>query len=356
MSNSKRINFIFLRHGLACHNVFKNVYTNVKSDILDPKNEYKEFKRENKNQLTDSHLTHFGVDISIWLGCLIKNILKVLGTLESNYDDIESFDFVATSPLIRAMETAYFMSSKWKHKPQKISVFPYLREIDERIFTNKTITKYSEPFVYKNAPPYAIKTIEEQKEYIKNTFPETEYDFSFVEQNPQGRENPGDINLFINWFYSNFKNELNEKNVYNVLVITHAGVIREYFNKNVYNNFGFILPVKIDNDNIIFQNDLILDIEKYFTIDVLHNLSYKKQNICGVNQTRCSEICSNYNYKYPNKLLEKPNLTSCEEKDKNIKEKYNNQIYNSTYIYNDELDELDDLEESQYLLKENKTT
>lgn len=299
--SDKRINFIFLRHGNACHNVLKNIMISNKNLI--------------KDELKDAVLTHYGVDTSIWIGCLIKNILKILNQLDSNYQDIESFDYIGASPLLRSMETAYFMSNKWEQRPEEIFIFPYLRELDERIFSLKTITKYSDPFIYNNVPQYSMKTINEQKEYLKNNFPDMNFNFSFVEKDTTARERPGDVELFINWFYDEFKNKLN-KNIYNILIITHAGVIKEYFNETVYNNFGFILPVTIDKkENINLQKHLSLDIEECFTQDILEYLSYKTENICGNDQTRCIKLCSDYNNK-TNKPLKKIKLTKCKELDK----------------------------------------
>lgn len=285
-----RINFIFLRHGNACHNIMKAVMSK-KPQGLD-------------KEIKDAQLTHFGVDFSIWSGCLIKNILKIMGSLYKNYDDIEEIDIIGTSPLIRSIETGYYITKNWTNKPKSIHVFPYLRELDERIFNIIGFTKYSDPSIY-NIPQYAVKKIDEQKSYLQNVLNDDMemIDFTYVEKFKKERESAGDINLFIKWFFDNFKEKLVDKKIYNVVIITHSGVIREFFNKLVFNNFGLILPVFIKDGNLEIKKDMIVDIEELFPDDILKNVGYMAKNVCGLGQNRCNIVCSEYNFNN-NKLLD----------------------------------------------------
>src|SRR5690606_14672139 len=101
---------------------------------------------------------------------------------------------VGCSPLIRSMETAYYMTRKWPEQPEKIFVFPYLREIDEGS-SNKYSTQSRKKI--KSSPNYAMKSIQEQKDYLKSINLLNHFDFTFVEDNKKGREEPGDIPTFI---------------------------------------------------------------------------------------------------------------------------------------------------------------
>lgn len=281
-----KINFIFLRHGIACHNINKIIDSNKSSPEI-------------QNEQSDAQLTHVGVDFSIWIGCLLKNILKISEALHSEYDNIEDIHLIGSSPLLRSIETAYYIKQKWKNKPIKQYVFPYLRELDERIFYNSNLTKYSEPEIY-NSPAYTMKSIVEQKMFLtKTNIDINAIDFSYVESNKIGKEEPGDITKFIDWFYENFKNEIKQKNAntYNVIIITHSGVIRDYFKKPVQNNFGFMMQVKVDpnNDNKVINKKSIVEILELFPDEILNNIEFGSQHICGIGQTRCNKTCEIYN-------------------------------------------------------------
>lgn len=346
----KTVNFIFLRHGNACHNAIKTVgYPRIAGDTS-----YK-----------DPELTYYGADMSIWMGCLIKNMLKVINN--GVIPDIEEIDIVGCSPLIRSMETAYFMTRNWNNQPDKIQIFPFLRELDERIFKIPELTKYSDKSIY-NIPEYAIKTIQEQKEYLLETFGKvksTFFDFSSVTEYPEEREEPGDIERFIIWFYKNLdKIVKSEKQDYNVLIITHAGVIRDYFGKNVFNNLGFVLNTSstTQNDKNDINEDVMwnsyttlwnsyttispsassstvspilssptsqepqiiinssLDIEELFgeleqRYQINKFFKFQAEHICGNNGRRCSKVCENYNLKENKPLKRMAFKPECKEID-----------------------------------------
>ena len=335
--NKTIVNFIFLRHGNACHNVINKIgYKRVPGDI-----NYK-----------DPQLTHYGVDMSIWMGCLIKNMLKIISTTDiegaEDIEDIEEIDIIGSSPLIRAIETAYFTTRNWNKPPNKIHIFPFLRELDENIFKFPELTKYSNKAIY-NIPEYAIKTIPEQKEYLLQTFGKVRssfFDFSSVIEFPEEREEPGDIERFIIWFYKNLNKIIkrdndnysdnenysdnyttNNKQVYNVLIITHAGVIRDYFDKLVSNNMGFVLNTSCIWNNIPFSpieeepqiiinssfdiEELFIDFEEKYKISQF--FKYQPEHICGTDGTRCSKLCEIYNSKENKRLTRMTFNPSCVE-------------------------------------------
>ena len=82
--------------------------------------------------LNDPVLTEIGVEASIYNGCIINKILRNLSQFTNKKElEMKTFNVVGCSPLLRSMETAYYMTRKWKNPPDQIYVFPLLREIDE---------------------------------------------------------------------------------------------------------------------------------------------------------------------------------------------------------------------------------
>lgn len=303
------INFAFLRHGYGCHNAMSNL---VSSQVITYK-QAKEFLSTEKNvqpeknitiqpsknifskdilPLNDPVLTHVGVDASVYNGCIINKILKRLPEV---YNDprlnMETFNVVGCSPLIRCMETSYYMTRKWKNPPNKIYVFPLLREIDE-----SSVDKYSEASkeIIRITPSYSIKSIQEQKDYLQSIGILKYFDFSFVEAFPSQRIEPGDIKEFIIWFGKYFVNLLDKKqSQLNVFVTTHAGVLRDYANEGFYNNSGFVISTKYDNggfslNRYVSLNDFIKDYN--FFLDYKNPKYSSKEYYCPSN--RCGQLCS----------------------------------------------------------------
>jgi broad specificity phosphatase PhoE len=228
MSNSI-INYAFIRHGFGCHNSIKSLYSQ------------KVFTRKQLEdaEYSDPELTPLGVDASISNGCIINKTLKKLGNNTS--DNLLSFNeinIVGCSPLIRSMETAYFMSRQWSDPPTKIYVFPYLREIDESSkdkFTEMSFIRME------TEPSYAMKTIEEQKAYLFAKGILQFFDFSFIENFSSERKAPGDIPMFITWFTKHFLPLFRISRNLNVYIVTHAGVLRDYFHEGFPNNAGGVV-------------------------------------------------------------------------------------------------------------------
>jgi len=296
------INFAFLRHGYGCHNAMSNL---VNEGVISYTNANKFLKKNDGNlnvftsdivPLNDPVLTNVGVEASIYNGCIINKILRQLPNLTGDKNlQMDKFNVVGCSPLIRCMETAYYMTRKWKNPPKQIYVFPLLREIDE-----SSNDKYSETSkdIMRITPSYAILPIQEQKMYLKKLGILEYFDFSFVESFPQERIEPGDIHEFIKWF-KYFVNLLEKRSgSLNVFVTTHAGVLRDFSKTGYYNNSGFVINTtkKIIGDSTS---------NKHFTINKLISLNdyitsynffrdYQKYNkksyYCP--SDRCGQLCS----------------------------------------------------------------
>ena len=276
-------NFVFVRHGLSCHNAVRYLQKspeNIKSLIID----------KSKLKEKDPELTEIGVDASIENGCIIKNIIKNLDKVSQSDITIKEFDVVGCSPLIRAMETAYYMTRKFDNPPNKIWVFPFLREIDEM-----SSDKYSENSIkiIDTVPSYAMKNIKEQKAYLKSKGLLEFFDFSFVETMDvsKGRQEPGDIIKFINWFAEHFtKQKLGKQS--NIFIVTHAGVLKDYAREDFYNNTGFVLQTKLkkSSSNIKLQYTRYISLNNYLPNHfILSYGNYFPNYFCP--SDRCPVLC-----------------------------------------------------------------
>lgn len=217
---SMNINFGFIRHGYGCHNAIRPLS--------------RRYENINSLEFVDPELTELGVDASIQNGKIVANLLKNLGKI--TYDsrlDIQAINIIGCSPLIRSMETAFFMSRSWKSPPKKIYVFPLLREIHEG-----SSNKYSSESrtIMDIVPSYAMKSIKEQKSYLREIGILDYFDFTFVE-NTEKRSEPGDISEFIKWFA---KHIVGSKSPLNVFIVTHAGVLRDYIEQTLHKSQGFV--------------------------------------------------------------------------------------------------------------------
>jgi hypothetical protein len=291
------INFTFVRHGFGCHNAISglmksNIITRQDAMIFSGKT-----KVEGKTAMIDPVLTQVGVDASIHNGCVISKILKSINQiLQSNYDvndndmQIDNIHVIGCSPLIRCMETAYYMTRNWVNPPSKIYVFPFLREIDE-----SSDNKYSleSRVVIEQKPFYAMKSIEKQKKYLESLGILNFFDFSFVEMFKKERIEPGDVYNFIKWFVSSFLKKRQLLETLNVFIVTHAGVLSDFVQKQegFVNNSGFIINTHYNYDNI--------DVKKYVSLNSFLEYfnfyqDYKSTNLieyyCPSN--RCEQLCS----------------------------------------------------------------
>jgi hypothetical protein len=289
------INFAFIRHGHGCHNAISPLYKKNMIDLAD----YKNFL----GMKADPELTQLGVDASIQNGCVVSKILKNLNQVEMN-----PINIVGCSPLIRCMETTFYMTRKWVNPPNKIFVFPFLREIDER---SSDIYSKESRINMDTVPSYAMKSIREQKDYLRSQGILDFFDFTFVEMDPQARREPGDILSFIKWFALQFVVEMNltSKRQLNLFVTTHAGVLKHFSEEGFWNNSGIVVSTTVPNSlhvnitNVISLNDYLP--KSFFA---LYNEAYynDKQFYCP--SSRCGTLCTKLPTQTPLKHL----ATNCD--------------------------------------------
>jgi len=260
-----KVNYVFVRHGQGCHNVANSFY---KESIIG----------ERPIQV-DPELTDVGVDASIQNGCHISKVLK-------NNFNINTINIVGCSPLLRCMETAYYMTRKWVNPPRKIFVFPHLREIDESYKTNKySMSSYE---IMEKVPSYAMKTIAEQKFYLLSKGILQFFDFTYVERFSKERKLPGDLASFMTWFSRHFVPSIKSKQNLNVFITTHHGVLRDAIGESFTNNNGVLIQT-IESETILKMYSLTNLLPKGFFKN--YNSIMDKAFYCP--SSRCSKLCTN---------------------------------------------------------------
>lgn len=210
------LNFYFIRHGLSCYNAIKN------------QNVYEKWDGD-KERASDPHLTNIGVYNSILTGKWLK---QKIGD--------NRFDIVFSSPLIRAMETAQLTSLR----KNKVRVVPYLREIDEHS-SNKNSKKSIKKML--SNPAYKKLKLKIQKKRLnkhKLLYYKNRKMYKFYDTKKYNKV--GDINNFLNYFYKYFYKTLPNKEYINILIVSHAGVLKDYYKKSFNNNDGFYIRMNTE--------------------------------------------------------------------------------------------------------------
>lgn len=279
-------NMVFIRHSFACHNSIPKLY---KDGVID-ENIYRSFlprilgEKSNGNgnikPINDPELTDLGVDAAELNGIVIQDILN-------KKFNITTFDMVCCSPLIRCMETAYYFTRNWKLSDTKIYVMPFLRELDESsddIYSKSSVKRMN------THPAYSIKTIKEQKEYLKSQGILEFFDFRYVEEYPSARLAPGNIKVFTNFFGGHILRKANKK--LNVITFTHAGVLKRFAHEGFQNNAGFISKMEYDPSENVTELKQYTSLDKYLQNSEFFS-DYARYNtpesMCL--SKRCNNIC-----------------------------------------------------------------
>jgi hypothetical protein len=221
------VNYVFLRHSNSNGNSLQSMITNR---VISPQEA--DFLID--NVLIDPELSQMGKFASTQNGNVITKTLK-----ENN---IKMINVVGCSCLLRSMLSAYYLTRKWEKSPEKIFVFPYLREIDEN--SNDKWSDKSRIEIDTNGS-YCMKTLIQQKHILEKMGLLHYFDFTFIESSENLRHSVGDIDNFIIWTNQNILNDIYKKSnppaFYNFFIITHAGVLSDYTKTSFSNNTGFIL-------------------------------------------------------------------------------------------------------------------
>ena len=214
------INFVFIRHGESCQNL-------VYRKIVDIEQKRKLMARFYDPTLSDAGKTNSinaGIKLKVHLD---KGVFPDNMSGELNKIDVSDFDVIGSSPMIRAMETSYYMTCS-TYPLNKIYVFPYLREISTK---NNTRVYLDEKM--------PMKTLSEQQYYLKSENILDSFEFKYVQGD--NRYEPGDISNFVEWFTNNF--ELPEKPLIKVMVFLHSNVMYEIVGQSTRNNMGFVMSM-----------------------------------------------------------------------------------------------------------------
>lgn len=102
--------------------------------------------------------------------------------------NLDKIDLVCSSPMIRSIETAFFMTGGKKD----VVVLPYLREVDSHSKTSEQVDK-----------TLPLKSIKIQTEYLEKTGMVDKIHFDLVEDESKRRAF-GDIDVFLDWFLTEF--------------------------------------------------------------------------------------------------------------------------------------------------------
>jgi broad specificity phosphatase PhoE len=239
------INFVFLRHGQSCHNLIGH---RIKSN-------------HTRNRLLleniDPPLSDTGLYNTLASREQLKNVLKQI----QNGNQVK-FDIIGSSPMIRAIETAYYTTNG------KVFVFPFLRETAKDIKNNRKRLEYAFP----------MKSIDEQKKYFKSIGILSNIDFRFVENN-EDRYEEGNIQKFLDWFAKSVRLPTG-KHEFNVLIVLHSNVMDAMTHEIFDNNNGFVLQTRLDTQ------DQSLEYDKNDLKGIIINNKFNKLK-CPVK--RCSE-------------------------------------------------------------------
>ncbi|NBO99352.1 MAG: phosphoglycerate mutase family protein [Proteobacteria bacterium] len=281
------VNIAFVRHGYGCHNALRPL---IRSEFLKPTITMEELQIH-----SDPELTPLGVDASIHNGCVVAKMIRNAWKTNGNRNyQVDSVNLVGCSPLIRSMETAYYMTRKWKNPPNKIYVLPYLREIDE-----SSPDKYSphSRAAIDTIPSYRMKTIAAQKEYLRKGGILQFFDFSFVETDPVARSEPGDILTFNKWLSKVLLPRFQiTTSSFNLFIVTHAGVLRDFSGQGHYNNSGFLVNLSIDPDkpSKFPLYNFFFPLDQYLPPDFFSNYSDPEYTdskyFCP--SGRCGQLCA----------------------------------------------------------------
>jgi hypothetical protein len=268
-------NFIFVRHGQSCNNAQRALrYTT----FLDAK------LLKSILNFNDPHLSQLGVESSTNNGKVIENIFKNIYKFNPRLK-IDKINLIGCSPLIRSMETAYFMSRTWENPPDTIYVFPILRELNESAVDPYTIDSKKRLDL---VPGYYMNNIDEQKEYLRKIGILDFFDFSMVESELELRKEPGNIQQFIEWFNDSISVEEPLESL-NVFVVTHAGVLHQFAKEGFVNNSGFILNTTL-GENIRYN--ILESMSKYLPTYFFKSYNDSKYNLdyyCP--SDRCGSLC-----------------------------------------------------------------
>ena len=195
------------------------------------------------------------------------------------------------------METANFITDTWAKKPDKIFVFPFLREIyiNERGHYNR-LSKYVNRAVLNSEPAFQLMARDHSVQYLADKNLLDIYDFRYADGN-MVRE-PGDIHRFIRYLkytlFSDYRHKT-ENNTLNLCIITHAGVLYDFAksmhqNENVIlqNNSGCIVKLAESRDALEIKSVIPIHAD-YIDYDISDTETERVKYYCP--SKRCKSYC-----------------------------------------------------------------
>lgn len=204
---TNQFEIIFVRHGIACHNVVpKDKRSFIETDYFDPE------------------LTKTGIERS-------KELYPILDNKISQFFNKQPFSIIASS-LIRTQQTAFYMLAS--HINKSINVAPHVAE-RSMVSSNMSLPKEKQLDILNNIDPNIIPFLKKGKDLS-------------AEENIHTKAYP---EMFYHW--ANLNTDFFEKgsdNIFRAVVFTHGGNIDTMFKVHAENND--IVHVFINKDN--FKN------------------------------------------------------------------------------------------------------
>ena len=199
--NDITINFYFVRHAYSCANLKSTEaeQTNIINKII-----------ANIQQISekDPNLTNYGIDHSKKIGQEIKD-KNIIGYI----------DFLFSSSLVRAMETAYlmFIHNNFKfNNTNEIIIAPFLRE--------KGSTSENIPFDAKEQYDKRIKLLGIDIPIKRIT--ENNVIRGYLDDK-DGYD--GNLFKFMEWFLNTYHYYIKSKQLINVIIVTHSNLMQHDF-------------------------------------------------------------------------------------------------------------------------------
>jgi Histidine phosphatase superfamily (branch 1) len=287
-----KINFFFVRHAFSCANV--KTVESQKAMIVK-----KIISKVEQILEADPNLTKEGFEQSHTAGEKIKN-----------NSAIKSIDYLFSSPLVRAIETAHamFIDNNFtftKPDNKKVYIAPYLKELGE--------TDDNVPLNPKDQIAKRIKLLYPKENYIIQLKQN-----SIIRGYKDDKEGyNGDLFKFINWFLNTYFREIKNLQEINVVAVTHSSLIQENFknftiqgssNPNLFqqmkpkNNSVYQLAIELpSNLNCSEEPSFTINpqtknihVSTYFGIPKILTQIYEGLNPPQILKPNCEETCTFY--------------------------------------------------------------
>ena len=237
------VNFYFIRHGQSEHNV-RNSMTTYMSE-------------------KDPLLSELGILTGLKKG------------KEAKHDKKINPDLILSSPLLRSIQTAYYMFiyDNIDIENKKIHIVPYVCEIDPTLPNKIMETNHPEAIEQQDI---ILENHFEKKRITKDKRPEIIRDTKAY--TPQNYNKKNSFSKFINWFFNESNFRMNIYNGLNVVVVTHSNLMKREFGlqEKPKNNAIIHIPISYENGKVMeITQKYLKNMEKKFVLKGMDENEFK---------------------------------------------------------------------------------